>query len=71
MQSRGRATFGDTIIDFDRMEIFCSSQSIYATSLEFRLLKFFLENPNRVISRKELIRAVWKERKRASAYLHK
>ena len=65
MQSRGRATFGDTIIDFDRMEIFCSSRSISATSLEFRLLKFFLENPNRVISRKELIRAVWKRRKRA------
>ena len=66
MQSRGRATFGDTVIDFDRMEIFCSSQPIPATSLEFRLLKFFLENPNRVISRKELIRAVWKKRKRAS-----
>jgi len=66
MQSRGRATFGDTVIDFDRMEIVCSSQPIPATSLEFRLLKFFLENPNRVISRKQLIRAVWKKRKRAS-----
>ena len=66
MQSRGRATLGDTIIDFDRMEIRCSSHLIPATSLQFRLLKFFFDNPNRVISRKELIRAVWKKRKRAS-----
>jgi len=66
MQSRGRATLGDTVIDFDRMEIRNSSQSIPATSLEFRLLKLFIDNPNRVFSRKELIRAVWKKRKRAS-----
>ena len=51
------------MIDFDRMEICCSCQSISATSIEFRLLKFFFENPNCVISRKELIRAVWKKRK--------
>ena len=66
MQSRGRATLGDTVIDFDRMEIRNSSESIPATSLEFRLLKLFIDNPNRVFSRKELIRAVWKKRKRAS-----
>jgi DNA-binding response OmpR family regulator len=48
------------------MEIRNSSQSIPATSLEFRLLKLFIDNPNRVFSRKELIRAVWKKRKRAS-----
>jgi DNA-binding response OmpR family regulator len=65
MLSRGRATLGDIIIDFDRMEIRCSSQSIPATSLEFRLLKFFFDNPNRVFSREELIRAVWKKRKRS------
>ena len=66
MQSRGRATLGDTVIDFDRMEIRNSSQSIPATSLEFRLLKLFIDNPNRVFSREELIRAVWKKRKRTS-----
>jgi DNA-binding response OmpR family regulator len=66
MLSKGRAILGDTVIDFDRMEILCSSQSIPATSLEFRLVKFFVDNPNRVFSRKELIRAVWRKRKRAS-----
>ena len=66
MQSRGRATLGDTVIDFDRLEIRNSSQSIPATSHEFRLLKFFMDNPNRVFSRKELIRAVWRKRKRSS-----
>jgi hypothetical protein len=35
MQSRGRATLGDAVVDFDRMEIRNSSQFIPATSLEF------------------------------------
>jgi len=66
MRLRGTVTLGDAVIDFDRMEIHCSSESIPATSHEFRLLKFFIDNPNRVFSRKELIRAVWKKRKRSS-----
>jgi DNA-binding response OmpR family regulator len=64
MQSKGKAVLGDVIVDFDRMEILCRSQSIPATSLEFRLLKFFIDNPNRTFSREELIRAVWKRPKR-------
>jgi DNA-binding response OmpR family regulator len=65
MQSKGKAVLGDVTVDFDRMEILCRSQSIPATSLEFRLLKFFIDNPNRIFSREELISAVWKRPPRA------
>ena len=33
------------------------------TSSEFRLLKFFLENQNKVLGREEIINAVWKDTK--------
>lgn len=66
MGSKGVAVFGDIVIDFDRMEIRRSGRIIPATSLEFRLLKFFVDNPEYVFSRDELIRAVWPERKRVN-----
>ena len=65
MQSKGKAALGDVIVDFDRMELRRSDHSIHATSQEFRLLKFFIDNPNRTFSREELIRAVWKRPMRA------
>ncbi|OGH38957.1 MAG: hypothetical protein A3B44_03580 [Candidatus Levybacteria bacterium RIFCSPLOWO2_01_FULL_38_21] len=33
------------------------------TSFEFRLLKFLLENPDKIIEREEIIKAVWKDAK--------
>ena len=33
------------------------------TSSEFRLLKFLLENPDRLLQRDEIIKAVWKDTK--------
>src|SRR5712692_703742 len=61
---KGVAIFGQIAIDFDRMELRRSGHLIPATSLEFRLLKFFIDNPAYVFSRNELIRAVWPERER-------
>jgi DNA-binding response OmpR family regulator len=59
------AAFGDTIIDFDRMEIRRSDRIVPATPLEFRLLKFLIENPEHTFSRDELIRAAWRPRARS------
>lgn len=67
MQSRGVVTLGDIVIDFDRMELRSSGHLVSATSLEFRLLKVFIDNPNHVFSRKELIGAAWTKRKRANS----
>ncbi|MEK7573682.1 MAG: helix-turn-helix domain-containing protein [Patescibacteria group bacterium] len=33
------------------------------TSSEFKLLKFLIENPNKIIEREEIIKAVWKDEK--------
>lgn len=37
--------------------------SEFLTSSEFKLLKFFIDNPDRIIEREEIIKAVWKDEK--------
>ncbi|HVJ09508.1 MAG TPA: response regulator transcription factor [Acidisarcina sp.] len=52
-------TFGNCEIDFLRMSVRKSGQYVALTAHEFKLLKFFLENPERVIGREELLNDVW------------
>ena len=66
MEKKGVAIFGEIAIDFDRMEILRSGRIVSATALEFKILKFFVDNPHCVFSREELIGAVWPERDRVS-----
>lgn len=66
MASKGVARFGEIAIDFDRMEILQSGRIVSATALEFRILRFFVDNPHRVFSRQELLDAVWPQRERAN-----
>jgi len=66
MEKRGAVSFGEIVVDFDRMELHRHGQAIPATYLEFRLLRLFVDNPGRVFSREELIHAAWPQRKRAS-----
>jgi DNA-binding response OmpR family regulator len=51
--------FDDVSIDFAKMELTRGSQPITITTQEFKLLKYFARNPERVISRSELLDAVW------------
>jgi DNA-binding response OmpR family regulator len=51
--------FGDVRVDFMRMEITRSEKPIVLTQQEFKLLKFFMRSPQRVISRGELLNEVW------------
>jgi DNA-binding response OmpR family regulator len=66
MEKKGVAVFGNVTIDFDRMEIRRSGQVTPLTALEFRILRFFVDNPHTVFSREELLSAVWPERKRVN-----
>ena len=50
---------GELTIDFGRMQLSRLGQSLSATPQEFKILKFMVENPERVISREELLNAVW------------
>jgi DNA-binding response OmpR family regulator len=51
--------FGDCEIDFPRMMARKAGKSISLTAHEFKLLRFFTENPERVLSRDELLSDVW------------
>lgn len=60
---RGRptpaASFGDVTVDFLKMDVKRSGTAVALTAHEFKLLKFFLDNPERVLSREELLNDVW------------
>ena len=51
--------FGDIKVDFDGYQVFKGSDEVSLTVLEFALLKFFMENSLKVLSRDEILRAVW------------
>ena len=53
------AAFDDVRVDFAKMELTRSGRSIQLTAQEFKILKFMLQNPERVISREELLNMVW------------
>jgi DNA-binding response OmpR family regulator len=51
--------FGDVVVDLACMEVTRSGQPVTLTAQEFKLLRFLLANPLRVISRQELLTDVW------------
>jgi len=53
------AGFGDVRVDFMKMELTRGGRAVQLTAQEFKILKFMLQNPERVISREELLNTVW------------
>jgi two-component system, OmpR family, alkaline phosphatase synthesis response regulator PhoP len=51
----------DLEMDLDRFECRIKQELIVLSVLEFNLLRYFVENFNRVLSREEILRAVWRE----------
>jgi DNA-binding response OmpR family regulator len=60
-RSRVRPTiaFGDVEVDFARMQATRRGSLVALTAHEFKLLRFFLDNPERVLTREELLNEVW------------
>ena len=61
-------TSASNIIKLDRLELDCNYHSLFVDSkqvklkeMEFRLLKFLMENKNIVLSKDELFKNVWKD----------
>lgn len=52
-------SFSDVVIDFAKMELTRGGKLIPMTPQEFKILKYFAQNPERVISRDELLNEVW------------
>jgi DNA-binding response OmpR family regulator len=51
--------FGDCELDFARMSARRGGKPVTLTAHEFKLLKYFVENAERVLSREELLNEVW------------
>ena len=51
--------FGDVSVDFSKMEAFRSDKPVPLTPQEFKLLKYFAQSPERVMSRDQLLSDVW------------
>ena len=51
--------FGDIEVDFSAMELRRDKENVPLTAQEFKILRFFLNNEERVVSRGELLDEVW------------
>ena len=51
--------FAGAVINFDTFEVSVRGKSVRLTQLEMKLLRYFIENPSRVIPREELLENVW------------
>jgi DNA-binding response OmpR family regulator len=51
--------FDNVSVDFAKMEVTRKDRLISLTAQEFKVLKFFVQNPERVFTRSELLNEVW------------
>jgi len=51
--------FEDVSVDFAKMEVHRAERPVSLTPQEFKLLKYFSQNPERVLSRDQLLNEVW------------
>jgi len=52
-------SFGEVSVDFTRMQVSRAGKPVPMTAHEFKLLRFFLDNAERVLTREELLNDVW------------
>ena len=59
-EGRGQQyTFENVSVDFNKMELTQGGVQVPLTQQEFKILRYFVRNPERVISRDELLNEVW------------
>lgn len=59
LQAVTEVEFGIMQVNFETHQVIREGKSFRMTPKELRLLRYFVENPDRVISRQELLREVW------------
>lgn len=52
-------SFEDVVIDFSKMELTRAGRMVALTPQEFKILKYFAQNTERVLSRDQLLNEVW------------
>lgn len=55
----GRIVVGDLIVDVDAYEVLCDGKSVDLTPKEFELLVYMARHRSKVLSRDQLLNAVW------------
>jgi two-component system alkaline phosphatase synthesis response regulator PhoP len=58
-QAEDLVSFGNLEVDFKKYEVRKKGKQVYLTSLEFALLKFLVDNSDRVLSRNDILDGVW------------
>jgi DNA-binding response OmpR family regulator len=53
------SVFGDVTVSFSSFEVRRAGKAVAMTALEFKALKYFIQNARRAISREELLNEVW------------
>ena len=51
--------FADLVMDEDTREVWRGDEPLQLTATEFNLLRFFMRNPKRVLSKAQILDAVW------------
>jgi two-component system OmpR family response regulator len=54
-----RLEFADLVMDLDTHEVWRESESIELTATEYRLLRYLMLNPRRVLTRSQILDHVW------------
>lgn len=57
----GTFSFGDLLLDDPQKRVTLAGELVNLTPREYQILKFLMENPNKVYSSKELYSAVWEQ----------
>jgi len=55
----GRLTFADIELDEDSHDVFKAGVPVALSATEFKLLRYFLSNPTRVLSKRQILNHVW------------
>lgn len=56
-----RLESGQLVLDIKRQKVYVQKKEVFFTTLEFRILRAFLQNPGKVLDRQELIKEAWKD----------
>jgi len=54
-----RLTFADLVLDEDTFEVWRADTPVHLSHTEFRLLRYFLMNPRRVLSKAQILDRIW------------
>ncbi len=53
---------GYLTVDFETKQVYAGGSAVKLTSLEFKLLRYLIENADKVISKRELFEKVWQDK---------